>query len=84
MAGSSVVGLGVGVILLLILWTLTGIAWVQLSRKQGGLRVMITLLSLLLTVALFLIPTDDGKSKRPGTISPDQLTPQDPYEVCTM
>jgi hypothetical protein len=82
MAGSSVVGLGAGVILLLILWTLTAIAWAQLSQKQSGLRVIITFASALITGILFLIPTEDvSKKKEEILLDPDKITPEDEFEV---
>ncbi|CAL8111106.1 unnamed protein product [Orchesella dallaii] len=60
MAGANTIGLGLGVILLIVLWTITAFLWVLLSRSQTTLRIVVTTLALLLTFSLFLIPTSEG------------------------
>ncbi|OXA42569.1 transmembrane protein 218-like [Folsomia candida] len=84
MAGSFVVGLGAGVVILLVVWTVVLIAWVQLSAHQAGLRSLITGLSILITLVLLLIPTakEGGLERRDAvTKNPDLLAPIDAFQV---
>lgn len=85
MAGSFVVGLGAGVVILLVVWTLVLVAWVQLSAHHSGLRSLITLLSILLTAILLLIPTADKlgaeEDKPTPATHPDLFSPLDAFEV---
>ncbi len=86
MAGSFVVGLGAGVIILLILWTLVLIAWVQLSSQQARLRTIITTCVILITIILLLIPTADYQNDEnvvdKSNKNPDLMSsPLDAFQV---
>lgn len=62
MSGSNTIGLGLGVVILIVLWTVTAFLWVLLSRSQTALRTAVTCLSVILTIGMFLIPTSDDTS----------------------
>jgi len=54
--------LGAGVIILLILWSFTAFLWVLCSRSNTKLRVLVTSAAVLLTLILFLIPTETSQA----------------------
>jgi len=86
MAGSNVIGVGAGVVILIIVWCITGLAWLQLSHKQTGLRFGITVFTLLTTAILMIIPTEDSVTfKQDGVpIDPDKISPEHEFAVITL
>ncbi|CAG7734645.1 unnamed protein product [Allacma fusca] len=64
MAGSAVMALGAGTIILLVLWTLTVFVWVVLHRSQSSIRYLVFIFSSVVTLTLFLLPPDTGDAER--------------------
>lgn len=61
MAGSTVMTLGAGTIILLVLWTVTGFLWAVLHRSQSVIRYLAFVASAVVTLTLFLLPPDRGE-----------------------
>jgi hypothetical protein len=72
MAGSQVIGLGAGTIILLVLWTVTAFIWVVLHRTQSALRYIVTLIASVTTLTLFLLPPETNEDIHPPRYSREE------------
>ena len=60
MAGATVISLGAGTVILLVLWTITAFTWFLLHRSDNIIRYLVFLISFVISLILFLLPPETG------------------------